>query len=82
MDDVNQPTSQRLAAELRRLAHHDGGVASGAQRGGGEGVERGADVELLRAQVVRHFPVAVAEAAADGAALVPSDGKRERAGTK
>lgn len=55
---------------MRLCAHHDSGVPAGADGSGGQGVEVGAGVELLGAEVVR----AVAQTAADGAALVPAAG--------
>ena len=45
-----------------------GRVPARGRGGGGQGVERGAGIELLRAEVVR----GIAEAAADGAALIPA----------
>lgn len=51
------------------IAYHYGRVSAGADGCGGEGVERRTCVELFRAEVVR----AVAQTAADGAALVPTE---------
>lgn len=56
------------------FTYHDGRVSAGADGGGGEGVERGTGVELLGAEVVR----AVAQTAADGAALVPTGGNKDK----
>lgn len=54
------------------ISYHYGRVSAGADGSGGEGVERGTCVELFRAEVVR----AVAQTAADGAALVPTEGDK------
>lgn len=53
--------------------HHDGGVPAGADGCGGKGVEGGTGVELFGAEVVG----AVAQAAADGAALIPANGDKD-----
>lgn len=53
------------------IAYHYGRVSAGADGSGGEGVERRTCIELFRAEVVR----AVAQTAADGAALVPTEEK-------
>lgn len=55
------------------IAYHYGRVSAGADGSGGEGVERWTRVELFRAEVVR----AVAQTAADGAALVPTEGDKD-----
>lgn len=51
------------------ITYHYGRVSAGADGSGGEGVERRTCVELFRAEVVR----AVAQTAADGAALIPTE---------
>lgn len=53
--------------------HHDSGVPAGADGRGGKGVEGGTGVELFGAEVVG----AVAQAAADGAALIPANGDKD-----
>lgn len=59
---------------MKRSAHHDGRVAARAGGRGGQGVERGAGVELFRAEIVR----GVAETTADRAALIPAEKQTER----
>lgn len=53
--------------------YHDGRVSAGADGSGRERVEGGAGVEFFGAQVVR----AVAQTAADGAALVPTEEEKD-----
>lgn len=70
---------QRYNRNIRLLwlnvpfTHHGRGVASGSEGCGGQRVEGGAGVELLRAEVVYR---AIAEPTADGAALIPTAGKK------
>lgn len=53
--------------------HHNGRVPAGADGRGGKGVEGGTGVELFGAEVVG----TVAQAAADGAALIPANGDKD-----
>ena len=54
-------------------AYHNRRVTSGSQGSAREGVKRRAGIELLWTEVIRAITVTVAEPAADGAALIPTE---------